>query len=835
MLLEEIYGIKMTIIVTPSGPPPASPPAIISGADDSILRKMDLNGTIIWEFSSHDAPIHAIAVDESYNIFTACSDRTVRKVDTDGTELWSFEETNDIVSVTVDSSGNVIIGSFDGNVRKLDSAGVSLWTYLIGAYVRAVAVDGNGYIYIGADDNTIRKFTPDGILRWTYTEHTNSILSIAVDYASNVYTASKDNEVHKINPNGINLWISYALNGTDINGIAVDNKEYSYACSNDGYIRKLNKHGVLIWAIKISDKKVTGISVDVNYNIYASSNDGTISKYTTADSIAWENEIPELVWKFRDTRLKFNCVATSPLSGSFPSLWARTPYSSVTLTPTLTPTSTLTPTPTLTPTLTPTTTVSPTVTMSPTVTVSPTVTMSPTNTVTPTISNTPAITATPTPTVTPSSSDAGADMPINNFIIEFGQTGEFDEEFLSVELDQTGGVWNVYSVGYRSDWDTLDYGILTKVDHTGTVLWQRTLLDCWFNDLTILGDYIYACGTTNGFNDGIIVKYNKTDGTIVWQQSYSTSSTSGWYWIYNIDNDGTDLYITGDYQDDTKIFLSKVNTSGVVQWSKVGTVSVNFEGSTVVTSTGVYAANNNIISKFDFDGTLLWSKIATATDTEESCAIVSMNFDGTNLLITGITLDLTNIIKTFFITVNDSTGITGFQTSRFDGAETNFLWTGAEKYGSEYLLTGYYRDTVTVNNGHWWATLDTVDNTGADSSTLPQIRLEIGQGGAENYDWMTDVKYDGTNIVTVGSYLDNNVENLWTNAFIIINIDDKVGLSGNKSVGSNTYIFDTGAVSGIVNIDLSSFSFTYGNASITVATTSNTEAAGTMSIDTLTY
>ena len=94
---------------------------------------------------------------------------------------------------------------------------------------------------------------------------------------------------------------------------------------------------------------------------------------------------------------------------------------------------------------------------------------------------------------------------------------------------------------------------------------------------------VYVCGQTPGdINDALVSKYNNS-GVLQWQRTQNSTGLNDYAYGITADNDG--VYVVGTTFRDSdgrgyksKIHVSKINSAGVYQWSKIYDYNSNYGG-----------------------------------------------------------------------------------------------------------------------------------------------------------------------------------------------------------------------------------------------------------------
>ncbi|MCX8081571.1 MAG: hypothetical protein N3F09_10085, partial [Bacteroidia bacterium] len=137
------------------------------------------------------------------------------------------------------------------------------------------------------------------------------------------------------------------------------------------------------------------------------------------------------------------------------------------------------------------------------------------------------------------------------------------------------------------------YGNIVRTDNSGTVLWARTytagISTVFYNIKNVSSGGFIVCGTGGSNSGGAILVRTDNNGNVLWSNRYllpniNSSKTSNEFFNYVIEtSDGGFLAVGGvDYfwdgvsastVDTTSFFAVKTNSNGVIQWSRVWTVS----------------------------------------------------------------------------------------------------------------------------------------------------------------------------------------------------------------------------------------------------------------------
>ena len=165
-------------------------------------------------------------------------------------------------------------------------------------------------------------------------------------------------------------------------------------------------------------------------------------------------------------------------------------------------------------------------------------------------------------------------------------------------------------------WDAYTSMMVVKYDTDGTVLWNKTVASMEaVRDIAVDGsDNIIAIGVSRfpdfGNFNTMVQKYNSS-GTLQWQKDLKRSGQDTQ--AYGVDADSSNnIYIAGLTATEGGIFVTKLNASGVEQWTTVLDGSDTQEGMDVaVDSSGnVYVTGYSKLRAGAFD--LYLSKLTSA-------------------------------------------------------------------------------------------------------------------------------------------------------------------------------------------------------------------------------
>ena len=198
----------------------------------------------------------------------------------------------------------------------------------------------------------------------------------------------------------------------------------------------------------------------------------------------------------------------------------------------------------------------------------------------------------------------------------------------SIALDSSN---NVY-IG-SSNYSSKSSYLIVKYDSSGVIQWQRTLsnsgsVDMYCNGIVVdSSGNVYGCGTFgNSPTLSVIVKFN-TSGVYQWHYTLGDNFPSS-VWLYGMSIDSSNnIFMTGVYYNPASgqsILLTKINSSGALQWQRTLAQANNSQGyaTAVDTAGNVYVTGktNNvwdiIIAKYNTSGTLQWQRTLSSSGYE---------------------------------------------------------------------------------------------------------------------------------------------------------------------------------------------------------------------------
>jgi hypothetical protein len=234
----------------------------------------------------------------------------------------------------------------------------------------------------------------------------------------------------------------------------------------------------------------------------------------------------------------------------------------------------------------------------------------------------------------------------------------------------------------------------------------RVIFDSGTNEsiggITTDGDYVYvsyAHSDTGGYLHKV-VKLDETDGTVSWRKQLSISDTT--ITPRDLEVGGTDVYAlvylnnTVDNSEDGTAII-KLNSSGVLQWTKRYTVSngnftqmeIDSSGNFILAGGSADAAgagaSDLMVAKFNDQGTEQWAKLVGTTGTDSTQNLTVL--DNGNYAISEIKMNITTKFDAG-VTILSASG--SLVDSMYVSSDDDNYWA-TSFIGSPdgYALTGY--------------------------------------------------------------------------------------------------------------------------------------------------
>jgi len=245
-------------------------------ADYYYVRKLGPDGTIIWTYTGHTSPIHAICVDADGSVYSGDSAGTVKKIDSDGNLVWSKQPfSGDVYALAVDYSAGKLYAVLDTGLGQRmfywwhTSTGGGVATYLsptAGDQLYSIAIDDTPYLYVGDAAGRLGKIGLDGHTYWNV-EKDGEIHVVRVGHDGYGYfvNGTKGGVGKFVLSTGANVW--YHESGGEARDVAVDKagRVYStHGCSGsvNAVIRKWSSAGVEQWTWRpYEDSEWMGVAV----------------------------------------------------------------------------------------------------------------------------------------------------------------------------------------------------------------------------------------------------------------------------------------------------------------------------------------------------------------------------------------------------------------------------------------------------------------------------------------------------------------------------------------------------------------------------------------------
>ena len=178
-----------------------------------------------------------------------------------------------------------------------------------------------------------------------------------------------------------------------------------------------------------------------------------------------------------------------------------------------------------------------------------------------------------------------------------------------IKLDGSG---NIYVIG--SSITSYSVGVIAKYNSSGTIQWQRQFVQNTASGASASGISVSSSGnvyisgyadTGSGLYYGMVAKIN-TSGTLVWQRSLSINYDS--YDCIDIDS-SENVYAGGTFNQYATPYgvFAMYNSSGTIQWQRQLGNSIYPTAIAVDTSNNIYVGcNTGDIIKYNSSGTIIW-------------------------------------------------------------------------------------------------------------------------------------------------------------------------------------------------------------------------------------
>ena len=226
--------------------------------------------------------------------------------------------------------------------------------------------------------------------------------------------------------------------------------------------------------------------------------------------------------------------------------------------------------------------------------------------------------------------------------------------FYRLAIDSSG---NIFPTGLYTTATPRTVGLTVKFNSSGTLQTIQKVLSSGTASVQRLEDIafdssgnFYVCGRTDisntaGNYDCYLVKYDST-GTAQFQVGYSASTSVITESYYGIAIDSSDnIYCAGAVHNGTVFVgsLVKYNTSGVIQWQKSlsGSLQMQFRGVATDSSGNIYCVGNysntdfGVIVKYSSSGVLQWQRSLAKTSSSIDLRAIKVDNAG-NMYISGI-------------------------------------------------------------------------------------------------------------------------------------------------------------------------------------------------------
>ena len=290
-------------------------------------------------------------------------------------------------------------------------------------------------------------------------------------------------------------------------------------------------------------------------------------------------------------------------------------------------------------------------------------------------------------------------------------TGYYFERTNSLASDSLG---NIYAAGIENPSGTYT-GHIYKVDSSGNLLWQKGLSvspqETFFNAVTVdNSDNVYTVGYRTGLW-GIISKWDTT-GNLVWDRQL-TPTTNNEIQLEGVTTDSAgNIYAVGYNEKASgydEMLIVKFDSSGSLLWQRVLGNAYNCRGYGIAVDSnedivvGGYnddptVARNFLIAKYDSSGTIQWQREIGASGSEQFYQLRVDNAD--NIYAIGSTTSTTTYTDTLIAVIPPDGSLTG--TYLLDGVV--FTYQAASMTDSAGSVNTSAGSGSAVTSTHAWQT-----------------------------------------------------------------------------------------------------------------------------------
>lgn len=283
-------------------------------------------------------------------------------------------------------------------------------------------------------------------------------------------------------------------------------------------------------------------------------------------------------------------------------------------------------------------------------------------------------------------------------------------------------------------------GFLIKLNSTGTIQWKtyHNVFSDGAYSLVQASDLKYVIGGYSVASGGnLLISKVDSNGVVSWCRSIggpgSEMARPGARLIRTNDNGYAYIGSTNSFgSGNNDMYILKLNTAGILQWSKaIGTANDDYGNSLVQTTDKGYIAcgtsyntNNTTdayVAKLDSSGSLLWTNTFGGGDFEDANAIAQLN-DG-SIVIAGSTTSNGNGSEVYIVKMDTAGNACGNNTSS-GNSSTGGVSNTVNYIGSPMNLTSANGPAGISNGG----VLNTICNCTAPISFITSSALSVCSG-----------------------------------------------------------------------------------------------------------